>query len=117
MGFSWFQGWLIAARAVGKCAKSCLHRQAFGYKMVRNKYWTDCETPFSSLRHTSIKRAMKHAMKASLVRQLGRIKPVSLLVFGEEQLCDSHALNQMHGSMAMWALPQRRLREERCLLR
>ena len=67
--------------------------------------------------HTSIKRAMKHAVKAALIRHLGRIKPVFLLVFGEEQLCDSHALNQMHGSVAVRARPQRRLCGERCLLR
>lgn len=77
----------------------------------------DRKRHFSDPRHTSIKRAIKHTVKAALVKQLGRIKPVSLLVFGEEQLCDSHALNQMHGSMAARALPQRRLREERCLLR
>ena len=43
-----------------------------------------------------MKRAMKHAVKASLVRQLGRIKPIFLLVFGEEELCDSDALDQKH---------------------
>ena len=60
---------------------------------------------------------MKHALRATLVRQLGRIKPISLLVFGEEQLCDSHALNELHESTAVRALPQRRLCEERCFLR
>jgi len=59
----------------------------------------------SGLRHTSIKRAMKHSVKAPLVKQLGRIKPVLLFVFGEEELCDSHALDQMHGPMAARALP------------
>ena len=60
---------------------------------------------FSVLRHTSTKCAMKHTVKATLVKQLGRIKPVFLLVFGEEELCDSHALNQMHEPMAARALP------------
>ena len=60
---------------------------------------------------------MKHAVKAALVRQLGRIKPIFLLVFGEEELCDSHALNEIHESMAVRALPQGRLCEERCFLR
>jgi hypothetical protein len=60
---------------------------------------------------------MKHAVKAALVRRLGRIKQVSLFLFGEEQLCGRHSLNGMHESMAMRALPQRRLREERCFLR
>jgi len=64
-----------------------------------------------------MKRAMKHAVKASLVRQLGRIKPIFLLVFGEEELCDSHALNEIHEPMAVRALPRRRLCEERCFLR
>lgn len=72
---------------------------------------------FSELRHTSTERAMKHALRAALVKQLGRIKPVFLLVFGEEQSCDSHALNEMHESMAVRAHPQRRLCEERCFLR
>ena len=72
---------------------------------------------FSDPRRTSIRRAMKQTVKAALVEQLGRIKPVFLLVFGEEELCDSHALNQIHESMAVRALPQRRLCEERCFLR
>jgi len=48
---------------------------------------------------------MKHMVKAALVKQLGRIKPVFLLMFGEEELCDSHALNQIHDSMTAQALP------------
>jgi len=60
---------------------------------------------------------MKHTGKAALVGHLGRIKQVSLFLFGEEQLCGRHSLNGMHESMAMRALPQRRLREERCFLR
>jgi hypothetical protein len=71
---------------------------------------------FSELGHTSIKRAMKHAVKAGLIARLGRIKQVPLFLFGEEQLCCRHALNQMHESMAVGALPQRRLCEERCFL-
>jgi len=76
-----------------------------------------CEEPFSGLRHTSTKRAMKHAVRAALVRRLGRIKQVSRFLFGEEKLCGSYPLKETHGSMAMWALPQRRLREEGCFLR
>jgi hypothetical protein len=53
---------------------------------------------------------MKHTGKAALVKQLGRIKPVFLPVFGEEELCDSHALNQMHEPLAVRALPQREQR-------
>ena len=60
---------------------------------------------FSDLRRTSIKRAMKHTVKADLARQLGRIKQVSLLLFVEEELCGSDPLNQMHESMAVWARP------------
>ena len=60
---------------------------------------------------------MKHTLKVVLVRQLGRIKRVFLLVFGEEELGDSHALNEMHEPMAVRALPQRRLCEERRFLR
>src|ERR1700739_737705 len=77
----------------------------------------DKKRHFSDPRHTSIRRATKQTVKAALVEQQGRIKPVFVLVFGEEQLCDSHWLNQMHGSMAVRALPQRRLCEERCFLR
>src|SRR5258708_11568438 len=72
---------------------------------------------FSELGHTSIKRAMKHAVKAALVRRLGRIKQVSPFLFGEEQLCGRHCLNEKHGAMAVRALPQRRLCEERRFLR
>lgn len=50
-------------------------------------------------------RAVKHTLMAVLVRQLGRIKPVFLLVFGEEELCDSHALYQIHDSMTARARP------------
>jgi hypothetical protein len=46
---------------------------------------------FPGLRHTSIKRAMKHTAKAALVRQLGRIKPIFLFLFGEEELCGNTA--------------------------
>ena len=60
---------------------------------------------------------MKHAVKAGLIARLGRIKQVPLFLFGEEELCDSHALNQIHESMAVRALPLRRLCEERCFLR
>ncbi len=38
-------------------------------------------------------------------------------MFGEEQLCGRHSLNEMHDSMALRALPQRRLCEERRFLR
>jgi len=44
----------------------------------------DGKRQFSDLRHTSIKRAMKHTLKAALLKQLGRIKPIFLLVFDEE---------------------------------
>ena len=53
----------------------------------------DRERHFSELRHTSTKCALKQTVKATLVKQLGRIKSVFHLVFSEEQLCDSHALN------------------------
>ena len=92
------------------CASRC--RRRWGTTTDADK-----KRPFSDPRHTSIRRATKQTVKATLVEQLGRIKPVFLLVFGEEQLCDSHWLNQMHGSMAVRALPQRRLCEERCFLR
>ena len=52
---------------------------------------------------------MKQTVKAALVEQLGRIKPVFLVVFGEEELCGSYPFNQKHGSMAVRARPQRRL--------
>ena len=48
---------------------------------------------------------MKHTVKAALVRELGRIKQVSLFLFVEEQLCGSYPLNQMHESMAVRARP------------
>jgi hypothetical protein len=59
----------------------------------------------SSHRVLAGKCAMKHTVNAVFVKQLGRIKPVFLLVFSEEELCDSHALNQMHEPMAARALP------------
>ena len=59
----------------------------------------------SELGHTSIKRAMKHALTGALVKQLGRIKQVSPFLFGEEQLCGRHSLNEKHGAMAVRALP------------
>lgn len=65
----------------------------------------DRKRHFSDRRHTFTKCAMKHTVKAALVKQLGRIKPVLLLVFGEEKLCGSDALNQMHEPMTARALP------------
>jgi hypothetical protein len=60
-----------------------------------------------------MKRAVKHTLKAAMVRQLGRIKQVSLSLFGEEELCDSHAPNQMDDPMTARALPQQGLCEAR----
>jgi len=48
---------------------------------------------------------MKHTVKAALIEQLGRIKPVSLFVFGEEELCGRHPLHEKHESMAVRARP------------
>ena len=61
---------------------------------------------FSEPGHTSIKHAMKPAVKAVLVRRLGRIKQVFLLVFGEEELCGRHSLNEMHQFMAVHLLSE-----------
>ena len=55
----------------------------------------DKKCHFSDLRRTSIRRAMKQTVKAALVEQLGRIKLVFLLVFGEEELCGGYPRNQI----------------------
>jgi hypothetical protein len=78
---------------------------------------SDGKRHFSEPGHTLIKRAMKHAVQAALMRRLGRIKQVSLFLFGEEQLYSRDPLNEMHESMAVRANPQRRLCDERCFLR
>jgi hypothetical protein len=70
----------------------------------------------SDPRHTSIKRAMKHTVKAALVRRLERIKPVSPFLFGEEELGSRHPLHEKHESMAVRARPWGGLRGERCFL-
>ena len=80
------------------CAIRCSRRWG-------TKTGTDEKRHFSDPRHTSIKRAMKQTVKVALVEQLGRIKSVFLLVFGEEQLCGRHSLNEMHESMAVRARP------------
>ena len=66
---------------------------------------SDGKRHFSEPVHTSIKRAMKHAVQTALMRRLRRIKQVSLFLFGEEQLCSSDPLNEMHESMAVRASP------------
>ena len=68
--------------------------------MMRNEDRRGCEAPFSDLRHTSGEHAVKHTMNAALLRQLGGVKQVRLLWFGEEELCSSHSLKKMHEAMA-----------------
>ena len=60
---------------------------------------------YSGLRHTSSEHAAKHTVKAALAWQLGGVKQVCLLWFGEEELCSGHPLKKMHESMAARALP------------
>ena len=74
-------------------------------KRMRNAASAGWKAPFSGLRHTSSKRAVKHTMKAALVRQLGGVKQVCLLSFGEEELCGREPFDKMHESMAVRALP------------
>ena len=72
---------------------------------MRNEDRRGCKAPFSGLRHTSSKCAAKHTGKAALLGQLGGVKQVRLLWFGEEELCGSHSLKKMHEAMAARTLP------------
>ena len=60
----------------------------------------DTKEPFFCPEAHFLKRAMKHTVKAALVRQSGRIKSVSLLMFGEEELCGGHPHKETHESIA-----------------
>ena len=91
--------WLVSVRPVhASRAVGCV-------RCWRTEAERDAKGDFPGLRHTSTPCAIKHTLNAALVKQLGRIKPVFLLVFGEEELCDSHSQNQMHEPMAARALP------------
>jgi hypothetical protein len=83
MGFSWVLGRPVQRARPADVSTPLSRRTRFDGKMMRNEEQCGCEEPFSGLRHTSTKRAMKHAVKAALVKQLGRIKQVSLFLFGE----------------------------------
>jgi len=91
-----------------------LHRQLDAVDAGEQRRIETQKEIFSGLGHTSAKCAMKHTVNAVLVKQLGRIKAVFLLVFGEEELCGSHPFNEMHELIAARALPQRGLCEQRC---
>ena len=69
---------------------------------------------YSGLRHTSSEHAARHTVKAALLWELRGVKQVYLLSFSEEELCGREPFDEIHGAMAVRALPERGFCEEKC---
>ena len=108
VGYGFFipSGWAEAGSAGPASMRSplCSCTQSDRTRM-RNEDRRGCRAPFSGLRHTSGEHAAQHTINAALLWQLGGVKQVCLLWFGEEELCGSHSLKKMHEAMAARTLP------------